>query len=95
MLRLPLVVPLQGLGPTLLAFALFVLALLLRYFAASLLSNALVSLQPDPPSQCRVLRPEGLEADVASFLPQCLQAGARGCSLLQKPQTMRVAQAAS
>jgi hypothetical protein len=94
-LRLPLVVPLQGLGPTLLAFALFVLALLLRYFAASLLSNALVSLQPDPPSQCRVLRPEGLEADVASFLPQCLQAGARGCSLLQKPQTMRVAQAAS
>jgi hypothetical protein len=83
------------LGPTLLAFALFVFALLLRYFAASRLSSIFESRQPAPPSQWRVLRPDGLLADVASFLPQCLQAGARGCSRLQKPQTMRLAQAAS
>lgn len=92
---MPLAPPLQGLGPTLLALALLVLALLLRYLAASLLSNILASLQPDPPSQWRVLRPEGLEAEVASFFPQCLQAGPRVCSLLQKPHTIRVAQAAS
>lgn len=91
----PLLAPLHGLGPTLLPLALFVLALLLRYFAASRLSNILASRQPAPPSQWRVLRPLGLLAEVASFLPQCLQAGPSGCSRLQKPQTMRVAQAAS
>lgn len=44
---------------------------------------AFESLQPWPPSQNRVLRPDGLEALEASFLPHALQLSASACSALQ------------
>lgn len=41
------------------------------------------SLQPAPPSQKRVLRPEGLAAEVARRLPHAAQRSATACSALQ------------
>lgn len=57
------------------------------------LSSLLGSLSPFPPSQKRLWVPEGLCPVAASFLRQLAQRGAHGCSTLQYPHTMRLAQA--